>query len=118
MLAFNGTRFRQILPAEPGLRTVTSVLVLGSGRVPIGTERQGLLLFDGRRLTPFHPRLKTDYITAPALPPASLPKLPRYRIGWKRAWMRRARPPPPRLSSASGRHALHRNLPLATLKPA
>jgi ligand-binding sensor domain-containing protein len=39
-------------------------LVLGSGRVLIGTERQGLLVFDGRSLTPFHPRLKSAHITA------------------------------------------------------
>ena len=43
LLAFNGARFRQILPADAGLRTVTSVLVLGSGRILLGTERQGLL---------------------------------------------------------------------------
>ena len=64
LLAFNGARFRQILPADAGLRTVTSVLVLGSGRILLGTERQGLLEFDGRRLAPFHPRLKTAHITA------------------------------------------------------
>src|SRR5579864_6083066 len=64
VLAFNGTRFRQILADDSSLRTVTSVLVLGSGRVLIGTERQGLLVFDGRRLAPFHPRLKTAHITA------------------------------------------------------
>ena len=64
LLAFNGARFRQILPADAGLRTVTSVLVLGSGRILLGTERQGVLVFDGRRLAPFHPRLKTAHITA------------------------------------------------------
>ncbi|MGO9259493.1 MAG: hypothetical protein ACLQU1_24735 [Bryobacteraceae bacterium] len=64
LLAFDGARFRQILPADSGLRIVTSVLVLGSGRVLLGTERQGLLVFDGRRLAPFHPRLKTAHITA------------------------------------------------------
>ena len=64
LLAFNGARFRQILPADADLRTVTSVLVLGSGRILLGTERQGLLVFDGRRLALFHPRLKTAHITA------------------------------------------------------
>jgi len=64
LLAFNGTRLRQILPDDTSLRTVTSVLVLGSGRVLIGTERHGLLVFDGRRLAPFHARLKTSHITA------------------------------------------------------
>jgi ligand-binding sensor domain-containing protein len=64
LLAFNGARFRQILPADAGLRIVTSVLVLGSGRILLGTERQGLLVFDGRRLASFHARLKTTHITA------------------------------------------------------
>ena len=64
VLAFNGTRFRQILPAESSLQNVTSVLVLGSGRILLGTERDGLLVFDGQRLAPFHPRLKTAHVTA------------------------------------------------------
>ena len=64
LLAFNGTRFNQILPADSGLRVVTSVLVLSSGRLLLGTERQGLLVFDGRRLTPFDARLKAEHITA------------------------------------------------------
>jgi len=64
LLAFNGARFRQILPEDARLRTVTSVLVLGSGRILLGTERRGLLVFDGRRLADFHPRLKAAHITA------------------------------------------------------
>ena len=64
VLAFNGTRLRQILPADAGLRIVTAVLVLGSGRLLLGTRRQGLLVFDGRRLTQFHPRFQTAHITA------------------------------------------------------
>ncbi len=64
LLAFNGARFRQILPADSDLRDVTSVLVLGSGRILLGTERQGVLVFDGHRLAPFHARLKTAHITA------------------------------------------------------
>ena len=63
VLAFNGTRFRQILPEDPRLRTTTAVLALRSGRILIGTERQGLLAFDGRRITSFHPKLKSAYIT-------------------------------------------------------
>lgn len=64
LLAFDGARFRQILPADSRLRTVTSVLALGSGRILLGTERQGLLVFDGRSLAEFHPRLKAAHITA------------------------------------------------------
>jgi len=64
ILAFDGTRFRQILPADPGMRIVTAVLALGSGRILMGTERQGLLVFDGRRLEPFDQRLRRAHITA------------------------------------------------------
>jgi len=64
VLAFNGARFRQILPADSGVRIVTSVLVLGSGQVLLGTERRGVLVFDGRRLTPLRPDLKSAHITA------------------------------------------------------
>lgn len=64
VLAFNGSRFRQILPSDAGPRIITAVLALGSGRLLFGTERQGLLVFDGRRLTLFHARLKSAHITA------------------------------------------------------
>lgn len=64
LLAFNGARFRQILPADSDLRFITTVLALESGRVLIGTEHRGLLVFDGRQLTLFNDRLKTAHITA------------------------------------------------------
>jgi ligand-binding sensor domain-containing protein len=64
LLAFNGARFRQMLPADSTLRTVTSVLVLGSGRILLGTERRGVLVFDGGRLAPYHARLAAAHITA------------------------------------------------------
>ncbi|HWB83523.1 MAG TPA: hypothetical protein VG675_05255 [Bryobacteraceae bacterium] len=64
LLVFNGSSFRQILPADSDLHTITSVLVLGSGRVLLGTERRGVLVFDGRQLAPFHSRLKSEHITA------------------------------------------------------
>lgn len=64
LLVFNGSRFRQILPEDPSLRTITSVLVLGSGRILLGTEQRGLWGFDGRHLAPFQTSLKTAHITA------------------------------------------------------
>jgi ligand-binding sensor domain-containing protein len=64
VLAFNGTRFRQLLPEDPRLRNTTAVLALRSGRILMGTERQGLLVFDGRILAPFHAKLSAVYITA------------------------------------------------------
>ena len=64
VLAYNGARFRQMLPGEAGARMITSLLVLASGRVLLGTEHQGLLVFDGQRLTHFHARLKSAHITS------------------------------------------------------
>jgi ligand-binding sensor domain-containing protein len=64
LLAFNGASFRQMVPGDSSLRIVTAVLVLGSGRLLLGTERHGLLVFDGRTLAPFHARLKGQHITA------------------------------------------------------
>ena len=64
LLAFDGARFREIVPDDAGLRNITSVLVLGSGRVLLGTDRHGLLVFDGQRIAPFHARLKSSHITA------------------------------------------------------
>jgi len=64
LLAFNGTGFRQILPADSELQSITAVLALESGRVLLGTEHRGLLVFDGRRLTIFNDRIKTAHITA------------------------------------------------------
>ena len=64
LLAFDGARFRQILPEASALRIVTAVLVLGSGRILFGTEGQGVLVFDGQKLAPFSERLRSAHITA------------------------------------------------------
>lgn len=64
LLAFDGTRFRQILPHDASSRNVTAVLVLASGRVLLGTERHGVLAFDGQRLVALNARLKDLHITA------------------------------------------------------
>jgi ligand-binding sensor domain-containing protein len=64
LLGFDGTRFRQILPNAAALRNVTAILVLASGRVLLGTERHGVLAFDGQRLVPLSARLKDLHITA------------------------------------------------------
>jgi len=64
LLAFDGVRFRQIVPDDAGLRNITSVLVLGSGRVLLGTDRHGLLVFDGQHIAPFQARLRSSHVTA------------------------------------------------------
>jgi ligand-binding sensor domain-containing protein len=62
VLAYNGQRFRQIRPDHNSLADATAVLALSTGRVLIGTEH-GLLVYNGRTLTPFDAQLRTSHIT-------------------------------------------------------
>ncbi len=63
ILAFNGSGFRQILPEDRDLRHVTAILPTASGHLLIGNAKHGLLLYDGQRLSPFHPTLEQLYVT-------------------------------------------------------
>jgi ligand-binding sensor domain-containing protein len=63
VLAFNGRGFRQIFPQNPGARAITSVLPVASGHLLIGTKKRGVLLYDGKRITSFHPTLSDLYVT-------------------------------------------------------
>ena len=63
ILAFNGSDFRQILPAEADARTITAILALGSGQLLIGTRKRGVLVYDGRKLQAFHPTLTALHVT-------------------------------------------------------
>ena len=63
LLVFNGTQFRQILPEQREARTITAVLPLASGRLLIGTQKRGLLVYDGQSLQPFHSTLKNIFVT-------------------------------------------------------
>src|SRR5712692_5807318 len=63
VLAFNGADFRQILPAEPDARTITSILLLGSGQLLVGTRKRGVLVYDGQTLRAFHPTLAALDVT-------------------------------------------------------
>jgi ligand-binding sensor domain-containing protein len=75
LLAFDGTHFRQILAVksetvdrrsspDESANTVTALLPLASGRLLLGTAKRGVLVYDGRRIAPFHGSLKNLYITA------------------------------------------------------
>jgi hypothetical protein len=69
ILAFDGTYFRQILALGSGTsseaaNTITVLLPLSSGRLLLGTARLGVLVYDGRRIQPFHQSLKNLYVTA------------------------------------------------------
>jgi ligand-binding sensor domain-containing protein len=63
LLAFDGTRFRQILPADAGARQITAILPLASGQLLIGTASRGVLLYDGERLGPLHSTLAGIHVT-------------------------------------------------------
>jgi ligand-binding sensor domain-containing protein len=63
ILAFNGSSFRQILPEDRDARSITAILPTESGHLLIGTSKLGVLVYDGRQLTSFHPSLKQIHVT-------------------------------------------------------
>lgn len=63
VLVFNGTQFRQVVPESREARTITTVLPVASGHLLIGTQKHGLLVYDGRTLRPFHPELAKVFVT-------------------------------------------------------
>ncbi len=72
LLAFNGTSFRQVRAEDANARTLTSLLPLASGRVLLGTQKKGLLVWDGRALSLLHPAFADLYVTALAGDESSL----------------------------------------------
>jgi ligand-binding sensor domain-containing protein len=63
LLVFNGRAFRQILPQDTSVRTITSVLPAASGHLLIGTRKRGVLLYDGKKITVLHSKLSNLYVT-------------------------------------------------------
>jgi ligand-binding sensor domain-containing protein len=72
LLAFNGREFRQIRAEAAPYRTITAVLPLPTGRILLGTHKKGVLVYDGRRMAPFHPSLADLPVTALAGDDASV----------------------------------------------
>ncbi|MDQ2949950.1 MAG: hypothetical protein M3Y27_29105, partial [Acidobacteriota bacterium] len=64
LIQFDGTAFRQIRPEDPATRGLTAVLPLSSGRVLLGSEKSGVLAWDGQTLTQLHPALSGEHVTA------------------------------------------------------
>lgn len=64
LLMFDGQSFQQIRADLPAARALTSVLPLASGRILLGTEKSGVLVWDGKSLTGLHPSLNSLHITA------------------------------------------------------
>ena len=64
ILAFDGRAFRQILPVSPDARSITAILPVSSGHLLLGTRKRGVLVYDGKQITVFHPMLDAMYVTA------------------------------------------------------
>jgi ligand-binding sensor domain-containing protein len=64
LLAFNGTGFRHVRPERPEHRAVNAILPLTNGTLLLGTDRSGVLAFDGKSLRPFHREIAHLRVTA------------------------------------------------------
>jgi len=64
LLIFDGRRFLQIRSDDPPSRRITSLLPLASGRVLLGAEKGGVLVWDGRSLERYHTDLANLQVTA------------------------------------------------------
>lgn len=64
VLFYDGASLRHLRPRLKAARDVTAILPLTSGDLLIGTRQLGLLLYDGKTLTPFHASLSNLVITA------------------------------------------------------
>ena len=72
LLEFDGQTLRHVLPADPRFRKVTALLPLSTGRVLLGTEKAGVLAWDGHDLKSFHSSLDGLQVTALAGDDASI----------------------------------------------
>jgi ligand-binding sensor domain-containing protein len=72
VLAFDGSRFRQIRATQEDARAVTAILPVSSGRLLIGTAKLGLLIYDGKALKKFHTTTNDVYVTSLAGSEAAL----------------------------------------------
>ncbi|HKS96375.1 MAG TPA: hypothetical protein VJV74_09605, partial [Terriglobia bacterium] len=72
LLAASDAGIRQILPEKEPYRRLTAVLPLPTGRLLLGTEKSGLLVYDGKRLGPFNSLLSHVEVTALAGTDASV----------------------------------------------
>ncbi|HEV2690234.1 MAG TPA: hypothetical protein VGV35_16870, partial [Bryobacteraceae bacterium] len=64
LLAFDGRKFSQIRPNDGPSRNLTAILPLASGRLLLGTEKNGVLVWDGQNLGHYHPALNDLQVTS------------------------------------------------------
>src|SRR5467141_3446083 len=62
LVAFNGYSFRQIYPQDAEARAITAILPVAAGHLLIGTKKRGVLLYDGKQITPLHATLSNLYV--------------------------------------------------------
>lgn len=62
LLAFNGRNFRQIYLEDTEARAITAILPVTAGHLLIGTKKRGVLLYDGKQITPLHVTLSNHYV--------------------------------------------------------
>lgn len=63
LIAFDGRGFRQVRAVDARFRKLTAILSTETGRVILGTEKAGVLVYDGREMKPFHASLADLHIT-------------------------------------------------------
>ncbi len=64
LAVFDGRSFREVRANDARLRKISALLPADTGRILIGTEKAGVLVYDGRTLAPFHPSLADVAVTA------------------------------------------------------
>jgi ligand-binding sensor domain-containing protein len=64
LLVLDNRRTRQMRPDRAGHRALTATLALGAGRLLLGTEKLGVLVYDGRQVMVAHPALANVPVTA------------------------------------------------------
>jgi ligand-binding sensor domain-containing protein len=64
LLEFDGHVWRSIRPEDPSACAVTCVLALKTGRVLFGTEKRGVLVYDGQAIADFSASLAGQHVTA------------------------------------------------------
>jgi ligand-binding sensor domain-containing protein len=64
LAAFDGRGWRHIAAEDPRGRKLTALLTTPNGRILLGTEKAGVLVYNGRELKRFHPSLADLHVTA------------------------------------------------------
>lgn len=72
LVAFNGRGFRQVRADAAAWRNLTALLPLSTGRILLGTAKNGVAVYDGKQIAAFHAELAGLEISALAGDEASV----------------------------------------------